>query len=61
LLKGDEILTKWIIQVKLPNGESRTYTTDYFQEREGRILFKDKYGQEKNFPYDACFIEKVRE
>ena len=48
---------KYIIQVSLPNGEHRTFTTTYFQEREGRCLFKDKFGQPKNFPMDACFIE----
>lgn len=55
------MLMKYIISVKLPNGESRTFQTNYFQEREGRIIFKDKYGQPKNFPYDSCFIEGVKE
>lgn len=52
-------MTKWIISVQLPNGESRTYTTNNFKEREDRILFLDKYGQPKNFPKNACFIEGV--
>jgi len=52
---------KWIIQTTMPDGNNRTFTTNYFQEREGRILFKDKFGQPKNFPYNACFIEKVEE
>jgi len=54
-------LTKWIIQVVFPDGTSRKFTTNFFQEREGRILFKDKFDQPKNFPYEACFIERVEE
>jgi hypothetical protein len=50
---------KWIISVKLPNGDDRTYTTTNFKERDNRILFLDKFGQPKNFPKDACFIEGV--
>ena len=50
---------KWIISVKMPNGKDRTYTTTNFKEREGRILFLDKFGQPKNFPKDFCFIEGV--
>lgn len=49
---------KWIITVKIVN-EKRVYTTTNFKEREGRILFLDKYGQPKNFPKDACFMEGV--
>ena len=52
---------KWIITVGLPNGEARTYTTKTFTERENRILFLDKFGQPKNFPKDACFIEGVEQ
>jgi hypothetical protein len=52
---------KWIITVQMPNGTDRTYTTTYFKEREGRILFEDKFGQPKNFPKDACFIEGVEQ
>jgi len=50
---------KWIISVRMPNGEDRLYTTTSFKERENRILFIDKFGQPKNFPKDACFIEGV--
>lgn len=53
-------MMKWIITVRLPN-ESRTYTTSYFKEREGRILFEDKFGNPKNFPAQDCFIEGVEQ
>ena len=45
----------------MPDGEHRKFTTNTFQERNNRILFLDKFGQPKNFPYDACFIEKVEQ
>jgi len=40
---------KWIISVKLPNGDDRTYTTTNFKERENRILFIDKLDNQKTF------------
>jgi hypothetical protein len=43
----------------MPDGDSRTYTAKSFKERDGRILFLDKFEQPKNFPKDACFIEGV--
>ncbi len=52
-------MMKYIIQVMLPNGESRTYQTSHWKERDGRCLFVDKYDQPKNFPMESCFIEGV--
>ena len=51
---------KYIITVKTPEG-SKVFQTYNFIQREGRILFEDKFGQPKNFPEDSCFIEGVEE
>jgi len=49
---------KYIITVNTPGG-AKTFQTFYYQNREGRILFEDKFGQPKNFPEQECFIEGV--
>lgn len=51
---------KYIITVKTPEG-SKVFQTYNFTQREGRILFEDKFGQPKNFPENSCFIEGVEE
>jgi len=51
----------YIIKVRMPGNESRTFTTTYFQKREGRILFTDKFGNTKDFPEAECFIEGVEQ
>ena len=53
-------MIKYIIQVRLPEG-SRTFQTNYFTIREGRVLFEDKFGNPKNFPQADCFIEGVEQ
>ncbi len=54
-------MMKYIIKVRMPGDEARTFTTNYFQRREGRILFTDKFGNTKDFPDKDCFIEGVEE
>jgi len=57
---GCDEMIKYIIQVRLPEG-SRTFQTNYFTIREGRVLFEDKFGNPKNFPQADCFIEGVEQ
>ena len=54
-------MSKWKITMHFANMDL-TYYVNYFQEREGRILFKDeRTGLSKNFPYDKCSIEEVKD
>ena len=55
------LMIVYIIKVRMPGNESRTFTTTYFQKREGRILFTDKFGNTKDFPEAECFIEGVEQ
>lgn len=51
----------YVIKVRMPGNESRTFTTSYFKRREGRVLFTDKFGNTKDFPDNDCFIEGVEQ
>ncbi len=51
---------KFIITVKTPDG-SRIFQTYNYILKEGRICFEDKFGQQKDFPENNCFIEGVEE
>jgi len=52
---------KYIISVRLPGNQVGKFTTTYFQKREGRIQFTDKFGNTKDFPEQDCFIEGVEQ
>jgi len=51
---------KYIITVEFPSKE-KVFTTYNYQEREGWILFEDKFGNPKKFPKLKCFIEGVEQ
>ena len=51
---------KYLITVRTPDG-SKVFQTYNFSQRDGRIVFEDKFGQPKNFPEQDCFIEGVEE
>jgi len=51
---------KYIITVEFPNG-GQVFTTSSYKERDGWVLFHDKYGNPKKFPKLKCFIEGVEQ
>ena len=53
-------MIKYIITVEFPNG-GQVFTTSSYKERDGWVLFHDKYGNPKKFPKLKCFIEGVEQ
>lgn len=51
----------WLVTVDVPNSEKGlTFKLkEYPKILEGRLIFFDKAGKEKNFPYEWCAIEEV--
>jgi len=43
----------------MPNNQEQKFTTNDYSIEQSRVIFTDKFNNEKNFPESACFIEGV--
>ena len=48
----------FVIKVKLPDNQSQVFSTSNYTNENNRIKFIDKFGKQKDFPSDSCFIEE---